>query len=524
MTSQQVSHLRALLDVLPEAVFLVEPTTLRFLDGNSAACARAGVHRDELLARNLRNLIVQPSGSELDQQLQLLISKADQTQTIAATCRRPTDESYDCELLMRALATEFGPVLLVTLHETGRANSLVDSKRRDEQLLHAQKLESISVLASGVAHEFNNLLQIIVGVTHASMASLAEDDDIREDLQYVLDAAQKATHLTRQLLGFSQRQVMKAVEIQLRELIGDLVKMLRPIMGEHIELDTCLDDRTSTIFADPTVIQEILINLCINARDAMPCGGRVTISTNVLQLSEDHRQRYPRLKPGRYAEIQIRDTGCGMPADVLKRIFDPFYTTKELGQGTGLGLSMVYGAIQQLEGDITVESEVGVGSTFTLHIPVSRDAIAEEVEGSTAAGDAREPAEAGVETILIVDDEPIIRDFSVYALTRAGYNTLTAADGEEAMRILEQPEGESVALVLLDVIMPKMGGHETMERIRQRRPDIKAVFYSAFDPDASQVNFIKTAGLRLIQKPVNPPVLLQAVREVLDERQPCAVS
>jgi two-component system cell cycle sensor histidine kinase/response regulator CckA len=381
--------------------------------------------------------------------------------------------------------------------------------RRDEQLRQSQKLEVIGSLAGGIAHEFNNLLQAIRGYTKYGMEGLPFDDQRYLDLDQVMKAADRATVLTRQLLGFSRRQILERVNCNPREIVTDLLKLLRPVIGEHIELEFSLASDASQVYADRGLLEQMLLNLCINARDAMPDGGRLRLKTNRVEFTKKYCELHPTAKPGSYLLFSVADTGHGMTPEVQAHIFEPFFTTKEVGRGTGLGLAMVYGAVQQHEGLINVYSEVGLGTTFKIYLPISNcdDAVATPEEASPISG--------GKETILLAEDDHSVRELAARILTGAGYSVLAAADGAEAMSLFEA-HADDVSLALLDAVMPKLTGHEVFDRLRLIKPALPVVFCSGYDPEMGQVKSVMSKGLAMVQKPYDPAALLRAVRESLD--------
>jgi two-component system cell cycle sensor histidine kinase/response regulator CckA len=384
--------------------------------------------------------------------------------------------------------------------------------QRDEQLRQSQKLEAVGSLAGGIAHEFNNLLQAIRGYTMYGMQGLSADDPRHQDLEQVIKAADRAATLTHQLMGFSRQQVLERSNIEPRDVITDLLKLIRPLIGEHIDLEISLGTNLGELCADRGLLQQMLVNLCINARDAMPAGGRLVLKTQRVDLSDDYCAIHPRVTPGAYVMFSVADTGCGMSREVRDRIFEPFFTTKGVGKGTGLGLAMVYGCVQQHGGVINVYSEPDLGTTFNIYLPITVGVDSEASQRPT------EPATGGKETILIAEDESMVRDLAVRILTQAGYSVLVAADGAEAVKLFEA-NVDGVSLALLDTLMPKLTGHQAYDRIKLKNPNLPVVFCSGYDPETGQVKVLVDQGVRMVQKPYDPDVLLRAVREALDARQ-----
>ena len=392
---------------------------------------------------------------------------------------------------------------------TDKKRAEEELRKRDEQLQHSQKMHALGTLAGGVAHEFNNLLQSIRGYTRYAMEDLDPQDRSFKDLEVVLQAAERAETLTRQLLGFGRRQMLQYADLDPNQVVADSVRMLRPLIDAHIHLELVLGEGIGTVHADATHLQQLLMNLCINARDAMPDGGHLLIKTESMMLDEEASTAYPDLAPGMYLALTVSDTGCGMTSEVLQQAFDPFYTTKEVGKGTGLGLATIYGVVAQHKGTVRVYSDPGVGTAFKIFLPtVDRQ-----------AGQAMTPASAhkarSGETILVAEDEQLVRKLVTRALTSAGFRTLEAADGSEAVGVFDANAPE-ISLVLLDVMMPRMNGHDTFEHMRRLKPDLKVIFTSAYDAETAQLGFIDQRGLRFLQKPFEGDELLHIVRDVLD--------
>jgi PAS domain S-box-containing protein len=399
-------------------------------------------------------------------------------------------------------------------HLAETTSKVIMDHHAEEELRQSQKLEGVGQLAGGVAHEFNNLLQVIDGYTCSGMEGLAPEEERYSDLDQVRKAAERATALTRQLLGFSRRRAIEPKSIDANLVVRDLVKLIRPAIGEHISLDLALGDDVGTVYADTGELQQALLNLCVNARDAMPSGGALMLKTEKALVTEPLWDAHFDIKPGRYVVFSVSDTGCGIPRDIQQRIFEPFFTTKEVGKGTGLGLALVYGVMRQHKGAIHVYSEVGMGTTFKLYLPPG-GGKAEEDRGEEPIADL-----FGKETILVAEDEPTVRNLSVRTLERAGYTVLAAADGEEALRMFEENRSV-ISLVVLDAIMPKLTGHEVHLRIKQVSPEIRFVCCTGYDREIARADCLVHENVPLIQKPFTARTLLSTVREALDAKTPC---
>lgn len=399
---------------------------------------------------------------------------------------------------------------LLEANRSGR-QAAEELRQRDEQLRQAQKLEAIGTLAGGVAHEFNNLLQAIQVYGRFAQEGLAPGDQRFDDIQQIQEAASRAAALTRQLLGFGRRQPLELTNIDPNELVGQVVKLIAPLIGSNIEVHSKLDPNVGVIHADAGQFQQLMMNLCINARDAMPDGGSLWIKSEDVFLNERYCEAHPGIKPGRYLGLTVSDTGIGMPKEVVDHIFEPFFTTKPTGQGTGLGLSMVYGLVQQHQGSIHVYSEVGHGTTFRIYLPTVAGAalLRPSEQLGRAAG--------GKETILVADDDPLVHDAYVRVLGRAGYRLLSARNGKEAMQVFAE-HCDEIDLAVLDVIMPHHSGREVHQQIRKSRPDLAVIFCSGYDPDSARLHLAEDGGDRFLQKPFDPDALLRAVRQALDQR------
>ena len=392
---------------------------------------------------------------------------------------------------------------------TARKQVEAELLQRDEQLRQSQKLEAIGSLAGGIAHEFNNLLQTIRGYTNYAMKGLSAEDLRRQDLRQVLLAADRAAALTRQLLGFSRHQALDLRELHPEDVIHDVLAMLRPLIGETIEIVTHISEGLGTVSADPILLQQMILNLCINARDALPDGGRVTLTVKHQNLSERYCELHSLEKPGPYLLISVADNGCGMSQEIQQRIFEPFFTTKEVGAGTGLGLSMVYGIIQKHRGSITVYSEPDLGTTFNVLLPINAESLPQWKSPELPT------VRRGTETILVAEDEKMVRELTVRILADAGYSVLSAADGVEALEVFDR-YGSDISLALIDAVMPKLSGHGLSDELRCRNSELPIVFCTGYDPEVGQLQFITEGEIPLVQKPFEPEILLRTVRETLD--------
>jgi nitrogen-specific signal transduction histidine kinase/CheY-like chemotaxis protein len=380
---------------------------------------------------------------------------------------------------------------------------ITEKKKLESQLLQAQKMEAVGQLTSGIAHDFNNILSAIIGYGSLLQLKMEADNELRQYTDQILVSADRASHLTNSLLTFSRKQVFRPQPADLNEIIRKVDKLLRRVIGEDIDLRTSLFPRPLIVHADAGQIEQVLMNLATNARDAMQHGGILTIETSVSEQA------------GRNAAvISVADTGIGMDEKTQEKIFEPFFTTKDLGRGTGLGLSMVYGIITQHGGQIACASELKLGTTFTISLPLVLSDEARSVDSGAEQQD-REVLR-GSETILVVEDDDSVRGLVLEMLRDAGYRVLLAADGKEGV---EQflANRDAVRLVLCDVIMPRMSGSEVHEAIRRTKPDVKVLFMSGYPAGMIEQKGFLGSGVELVQKPLTPLMLLRKVREVLDK-------
>ena len=392
----------------------------------------------------------------------------------------------------------------------GTTHDITERKKLEEQLVQAQKMEAVGRLAGGVAHDFNNLLTIILGRGQLAIEKLGPDDPNRESLDEIMKAGDRAAGLTRQLLAFSRRQVLQPRVLDLNAVVTDLSKLLRRLIGEDIQLSTTLARGLGQIKADPGQTEQVIMNLAVNARDAMPRGGQLTIETANVELDENWARSRPYASPGSYVMISVSDTGIGIDDEVKPHIFEPFFTTKEKGKGTGLGLATVYGIVKQTGGNISVYSEPGKGATFKIYFPridKRHAADAQILENQIARG--------GHETILLVEDEASVRKYAKDILQSKGYLVLEAANGQMALDVSRNHQG-TIQMMLTDVVMPGMSGRELADRLSPLRPDMKIIFMSGYTDDAIVRHGILGSGVSFIQKPFSPAVMARKIREVLD--------
>jgi two-component system, cell cycle sensor histidine kinase and response regulator CckA len=382
-------------------------------------------------------------------------------------------------------------------------------RQSEDYLRQSQKMEAVGRLAGGVAHDFNNLMTVIMGRSELLMTGLDEADPLRRNADEIKRTAERAVALTRQLLAFSRKQVLTPKVLDLNVVVANMDRMLRRLIGEDIDLVTVLGPALERVKADPGQIEQVIMNLAINARDAMPSGGKLTIETANVYLDHAYARKHAAVRPGPYVMLSVSDNGTGMDADTQSHIFEPFFTTKDQGKGTGLGLATVYGIVKQSEGYIWVYSEPGWGTSFKMYLPRIADAP-EPLEPVPAVAQPR-----GSETVLLVEDEDGVRELTREILTMNGYTVIAARHGAEALEVCQRHSGE-IALILTDVVMPQMSGHELMERIRPLRPSLKVLYMSGYTDKAIVRHGMLTGDIAFLQKPFTPDALARKVREVLD--------
>ena len=395
---------------------------------------------------------------------------------------------------------------------TERRQAEEEKERLQAQLLQAQKMEAVGRLAGGIAHDFNNLMTIVTGYGELALKTLDEDDPLRKDIEEMKRAGERAARLTRQLLAFSRKQVIQPKVLDLNVVVAGTGKMLRRLIGEDIDLVTILEARPGVVEADPGQLEQVIMNLAVNARDAMPEGGKLTIETRDTELDEDYARGKLDVEPGSYVLLAMSDTGCGMDEETRSHVFEPFFTTKGEGKGTGLGLATTYGIVKQHNGHISVYSEPGHGTTVKVYLPRLEEAIEVTAPDAVPAGSPR-----GTETVLLVEDEDVVRAVASKILELQGYSVLGASDGEAALRVCQRYEGV-IHLMITDVVMPGMSGRELAERVAVLHPGTKVLYMSGYTDDAIVHHGVLDAGTPFIGKPFAPDALARKVREVLDTK------
>ena len=485
----------------------------KVIEWNPAAEKIFGWSRAEAVSQEMAQLLV-PAASRAayDRTLALCLKfpESVQGERLELVMTRRDSSEVPVELAVTRIRTEGTPLFTCYLRDlTERKQAENALQRAEENWRQAQKMEAVGRLAGGVAHDFNNILTVITGYTHVLLQAFPPETTHRGAVESISKAASRAVTLTRQLLAFSRRSVLAPRPFDLNTTVTDMGKMLRRLIGEDINLATLLAPDLRAIKADPGQIEQVLMNLCVNARDAMPQGGNLTIETRNVELDANYAQTHPEVRPGSYALLAISDTGCGMDEATRERIFEPFFTTKEVGKGTGLGLATVYGIVKQSGGHIAVYSEVGKGSTFKVYLPLTHEKPTPSFQGLRPL-----PPPKGKATILLVEDEDMVRSLSGDILREYGYTVREARHGREALDIRPE-ELEAVDLTVTDVVMPEMNGRDLAQRLLGRKPNMKVLYVSGYTDNAVFRNGLLEPGAAFLEKPFSPDSLARKVHELL---------
>ena len=501
------AFLKNIVDNIPAMVFVKDAVELRYVALNKAGEELLGYSREEMLGKNDHDLFPEEQAAFFTLKDREVLARGDLLEIPEETIKTRSGED-------RILRTKKIPLFDSegnARYMLGIAEDITDRKHLEEQLLQSQKMEAIGQLAGGVAHDFNNILMVIMGYGNMLKTDLELETPHKEKLEHIIEAADKAAQLTRGLLAFSRKQEIKPRVADLNDIVRQVQKFLVRIIGEDVQLTSNLDKANHLLVkVDSGQIEQVLINLATNARDAMPKGGMLTIGTGLLDVDASFVQANGYGEPGRYAMISVSDTGIGMDEKTKNRIFEPFFTTKEVGKGTGLGMAIVYGIVKQHHGFINVYSEPQIGTTFRIYIPLIEMGNAENEEIIVQA-----PPKGGTETILVAEDDAAVRTLVQEVLTSFGYVVIPAEDGEDAVEKFTAHR-DTVKLILMDIIMPKMNGKEAYYEISRLDPDVKIIYSSGYTLDIIQGRNVLDEGAELIMKPVQPLELLRKVRELLD--------
>jgi two-component system, cell cycle sensor histidine kinase and response regulator CckA len=491
-------RLHLIFDHVSDALFIANDSG-RILDANPAACALTSHSLSKLKTLTMAQVIPESTRMVAGQSLNSVGQEGDSTRF------ESRQGGTDGRVLDVRSATFAPGVLVYTVRDLTRQREL------ENQLLQAQKMEAVGQLAGGVAHDFNNLLTVIMSYSSLLLSDEETAESVKGDIQEISNAAERAASLTRQLLAFSRKQVLQMRAVNINEIVANVEKMLHRLIGEDISLTTRLDPHLALIRADPSQLEQVLLNLAVNARDAMPVGGNLIITTANAELSDEQLDRHLGASAGSYAMLAVTDTGGGMTREVQRRLFEPFYTTKEAGKGTGLGLATVHGIVKQSGGDIYVYSEVGHGTTFKVYFPRLRESAESVV--CPVENAAKQPR--GSETLLLAEDDDVLRALGARVLGSLGYKMLVARTGAEALRIVAEYDG-AIDLIATDVVMPGMNGSHLVEKVLEARPGIRVLFMSGYTDDEVMRRGVIDGQTAFLQKPFTPDLLAHKVREVLD--------
>lgn len=503
-TSYGEERYRRLVEVSPAALCIVTQGRIAFMNKTGLDLFGA-TDSGQIIGRSIYDFFHPEQDGPMAGRIKQALDQGDALPFVEHRVLRLDGKPIEIELAAAPLTDSGQAAMQVVVRD------ITDRRQLEAQLRQSQKMEAFGQLAGGVAHDFNNMLTVINGHCDLLVEDDSLSDSMRRSVDQIRDAGRRAATLTSQLLAFSRRQVLQPKLVNLNVILAGMEQILKTLTGDDIELMVRLDDKLNHIRADPGQIEQAIINLAVNARDAMPDGGRLTVSTENTILDEAAIKRN-RLdtKPGPHAKLTIRDTGVGMDAQTLAQIFEPFFTTKPKGKGTGLGLATVYGVVQQSGGAIAVESQKGIGTAVTIYLPI--------VEGTAV----QEPADSctleelgGTETVLVVEDDPGVRGFVCETLKIGGYQVMEAKHGVEGLMTACQKNG-AIDLVLTDVVMPQMNGRELVEQLRSRWPGLKAIFMSGYTDDAVLRHGVSGASFEFLQKPFLPAALARKVRKVLD--------
>jgi two-component system, cell cycle sensor histidine kinase and response regulator CckA len=493
---------RTLFDYAPDGIVIANPNGY-YTDGNASICRMLGYSHDEFIRLHSSNIVVEAEIQNIAPALSTIKSRTDYHHDWHF--RRKDGSVFTAEVIATAMPD--GNLM-------GLIRDITERKKLEAQFIEAQKMEVIGHLASGVAHDFNNILGVIIGYNDMMMAELVPDSLSQKCAEEIRHAAERAAALTRQLLLFSRKQAVQPTVLNLHEVIEGMDKMLRRLIDENVELTIVPEKEPGRIKADSGLIGQLLMNLVVNARDAMPNGGKLKIETANIALDEKFSRAHAATGAGDYVMLAISDTGIGMTAEVKAHLFEAFFTTKPKGKGTGLGLATCQTIVKQCGGCIEVQSELGKGTTFKIYFPrVEQPADAVDMFKKTAA--TKSPVR-GTETLLLVEDEPSVRHLACSILEAQGYNVLRAGNGQEGLRVARECKGQPIRLVITDVIMPLMSGKVMAEWLKATYPGLKILFTSGYTDDAIVEHGVLEPGVAFLPKPYTPAALANKVRAMLD--------
>jgi len=481
----------------------------KFLDVNPALAHMLGYEsKAELVAKDLSTAVYRDP--VVRARLIAQLRQSGRIDGVEAEWKRKDGSSILVRLSGRAVADERGHMEWIE----AIAEDVTELRAMEKHFRQVQKFEAIGQMAGGIAHDFNNVIGAILGWAELGQDQTPADSWLHSHFKKIHEQGERAASLTRQLLAFARRQILEPRDISLNHSVANLLSLLEKVIGSDIELKTVLASGLEAVRADPTQVEQVLMNLCLNARDAMPHGGRLVIETENVELDEDYCRLYSYTRPGRYARLSVTDTGEGMDAATREHIFEPFFTTKEMGKGTGLGLATVYGVVKQHGGIVHVYSEPGRGSTFHIYLPVSSGVPEKE---SRKEKPSAEPVRGGTETILVAEDHDGVREVARATLERLGYAVMLAADGEQALQMFQEHR-DDIALAVLDVVLPKLGGREVYARMCAAKPDVPVLFTTGYSAEIATLSAMLEKGIVVLQKPYTSSHLGRKVREILDRK------
>jgi PAS domain S-box-containing protein len=505
---EAAQRLKAVVDTAVDGVILIDARG-KVMMFNPACEALFGYGAAEVIGRNVKMLMPAPFRGEHDRYLSnYLTTRVPKIIGIGreVSGRRKDGTTFPMDLSVGEAMQDDGPVFVGIIHD------LTERKRTSEQLFQAQKMETVGQLSGGIAHDFNNLLTVIIGNAESLSDVLKARPDLRKLAEAIIAAGERGAELTQRLLAFSRRQTLKPSQIDCNQLVDKMGRLLRRTLREDIDIATTLESELKSAFADPAQLESAVLNLALNAQVAMPSGGRITVSTANASLDEQYRSTHPEVPTGDYIMVAVTDDGDGMPPEVLARAFEPFFTTKEVGKGSGLGLSMVYGFVKQSNGHVAIYSEVGLGTTVRIYLPVARGDDSHEA-APTAAEETLAPG--GGETVLVAEDDAFVRDHAVSIIKGLGYQVIASVDGDDAMRCLAA--GAPVDLLFTDVVMPgSINGIDLVERAQQLRPGLKVLLTSGYALDNLRARRQLPSGIAVLHKPYRKVELARRIRDTLD--------
>ncbi|MDA9508748.1 histidine kinase [Bradyrhizobium sp. CCBAU 11386] len=502
---ESAARLRAVVDTAVDGVILIDSDGI-ILKFNPACESLFKYHADEVLGENVRMLMPEPYRSGHDGYIRNFVATGEK-KIIGigreVVGRRKDGSTFPMDLSVGEAKQDGSSIFVGMIHD------LTDRKRTEAQLMQAQKMEAVGQLSGGIAHDFNNLLTVIVGNAEHLAEQLVARGDLKRLADDICSAGERGAELTQRLLAFSRKQLLRPVETECSRLVESMHKLLRRTLREDIEISTHSDPALRQAFADPVQLESAILNLALNAQDAMASGGRLTISTANASLDAGDHNAHPDVGPGEYIVIAVTDTGCGMPKRVLERAFEPFFTTKEVGKGSGLGLSMVYGFVKQSNGHVTIYSEPGLGTTVRIYLP----AVLAKTQNAPLAVE-KEAVQSGSETVLVVEDDPFVRSYAVMSLESLGYKVISAVDGKEALQTLGV--APHIDLLFTDVVMPGgVNGWELAGLARNARPELRVLLTSGYALETLAANGHLRQGALILEKPYRKAELARLVREAL---------